>query len=197
MVRIVISPNFFIDSEIDGKIMKEYDKDDLNTKILVYQDRVKGWFLDIAQSLRDNQHAGFVVLMIAISQIEGIEQFKLGRRTEFSESSTYIKKALKKILDPNLQYQNNTLYEDALDTIIRDVRHGLFHDGITRKKIFINASVAYPLIITQGREEILINPHYFYDNVKAYFEEYISQLLNPNNTELRENFEKRWDETQS
>lgn len=133
MVRTAISPNFFLDPDISGDMMKEevvvnQYKNELDTKIAVYEDRVNGWFLDIARLLRETPHAGFVTLMISISQIEGIEQFRLGRATMHTETKQVIKNALMRIFAIPSQY------DKALDILVTDVRHGLFHDGMVRRK---------------------------------------------------------------
>lgn len=196
MVRTSISPNFFLDPTISQNVMKEelvinQYKNDLNTKIAIYEDRVNGWFLDVATPLRGMANTGFVILLVSISQIEGMEQFRMGRKTEPSESREVIKNALRRIFDIPSQY------EKALNVIVDEVRHGLFHDGMVRKNILISYDAAYPVILEEGSETIIINPSYFLDSLKANFRRYIIQLSDPLNSELRKNFEKRWDELQS
>ena len=105
--------------------------------------------------------------------------------------------ALRKICDPYNEHQGNLKYDGALSTIVDEVRHGLFHDGMTGSNISISASSPHVLTIEENSNKILINPHYLYDNLLAYFNDYIKQLMNPDNLKLRENFEKRWSEIHS
>ncbi|MCK4552981.1 hypothetical protein KAT80_02150 [Candidatus Pacearchaeota archaeon] len=196
MVRTAISPNFFLDPELSTNIMKEevvvnkYNND-LNTKIAVYQDRVNGWFLDIAELLKDEFHSGFVILMICMSQLEGIEQFRRGKKTNFSESKEVIKDSLRRIFTIPSQH------EKALEILVNDVRHGLFHDGMVRKKILINSDLANAILLGVDGESILINPHLFLTALKIDFDKYITHLTDSVNVDLRKNFETLWDEIYS
>ena len=53
------------------------DYNNIETKILIYEDRVKEWFLKIGVKLKQDNEAGFVILQIATSYIEG-NQVKIG-----------------------------------------------------------------------------------------------------------------------
>ncbi len=126
--------------------------------------------------------------MICISQIEGIEQFKRGKKTTQGESTELIKNALKNIFSvPSYQ-------EKALDVIVKEVRHGLFHDGLTRKNISISGDYSAPFIFVEEQGIVLINPHLFLDKIEEYFINYVKTLSDPLNKDLREKFEKFWDE---
>ena len=76
------SRDVFVDSEVT-----KFRKDEILTHILVYEDMVMGWFLDYGKELQQLpmpkcHHAGFVVLQIAMAQIEGIEQYCVGKPSE-------------------------------------------------------------------------------------------------------------------
>ena len=74
---------------------------------------------------------------------------------------------------------------------VHGVRNGLFHDGITKKGIFINASQNE--IFARGVEDRVINPHRFFEVVKSEFTRDITELKKLQNSNLRTNFEKMWD----
>lgn len=51
---------------------------DLDTKIAIYADRVRGWFLDFGRRFTSEHNCGFIVLMIGVSYLEGNQQFRDG-----------------------------------------------------------------------------------------------------------------------
>jgi len=195
-----ISPNYFITQMNPDKFTKgtyfgnkvifgkTFDQD-LNGKIRIYEDRVRGWFLDHAKTLIKEKHADFVVLMICASYLEGNQQFKEGKSSKIGETDEIIKRSLKSIL---------TVPEEkewVFDTFVSEVRHGLFHDGMTRNMVSLNRDFPNPFSISKNFEGmILINPILFFWEIEEDFKEYIWNLKNPNNKELRENFEKHWEE---
>ena len=183
--NFAISRNFHIDTDrrkvIDDRDKSEYDYD-MDSKILIYEDRVSGWFLQIAEDLKKDQHAGFVILMIATSYLESNQQFREGRSSEIRESSEFVRRALKRIF-PEIQ-------DAIVDKLLNQVRHGFFHDGIARKDIFISCEPTE--VLTVRGDSILINPHLFLDAIKNDLDEYIQELKDSDNEDLREKFETYW-----
>lgn len=66
-----------------GKISPKHDdsylrnvtfQKDFQKYVDVYQDRLKGWFLDWAQRLDEEEHAGFAALQLALSYFEAHER---------------------------------------------------------------------------------------------------------------------------
>lgn len=195
----VISPNYFIteinqdkftkgaffgDKVLFGKTFNQ----DLDGKIIVYEDRVNGWFLNHAKNLLKDKDADFIVLMICTSYLEGNQQFKEGKSSN-NDSGETVKRALKSI------FSFPKGYEWAIDKFVSEVRHGLFHDGMTRNFISLNRSIHGPISMKdEFGGMIIINPILFFWAIEENFKDYINNLKNPNNKELRENFEKHWNE---
>lgn len=156
--------------------------DDVSTKIKIYDDRVRGWFLKIGEKLKMDNEAGFVILSIAIAYIEGNQQFRVGKLSK-NNSKKFFVKGVRRIFDK----------EDVPENILVDyysqVRCGLFHDGMTKSNVVISGEFTEPLRYTDG--QIRINPHKFLDKVKDDFQSYIREL--GNNEALRNNFIKRFD----
>ncbi|MCK5043575.1 hypothetical protein KAR52_01055 [Candidatus Pacearchaeota archaeon] len=182
MPKFNASKNFFVDSENNEVIDKRnHQKSNYNidSKILIYEDRQKTWFFDIAEKLKRDNEAGFVVLMIATSYLESNQKYRDGL---IDGSNERIRKALQRIFD--------NLPRKDIDKFVNKVRNGLFHDGITKKNLFITAS--QPEIFKSEGESMIINPHLFFDKIQEDFEMYISDLKNTSNTSLRTNFESFW-----
>ncbi len=175
--NINLSENKIVDKRENSKL--SYD---LNSKILVYEDRQNEWFLEIAEQLKSNNEAGFVILMIASSYIESNQQYREGNPSQ-NNSREFFKRGLARIF-PDLN-------EDQQQRLYHEVRCGFFHDGITRKAIFITGDQTTTFSI-QG-ENIVINPHLFLDEIKKDFQSYISELKDSSKIEIRKKFEKFWD----
>ena len=78
---VALSKNFSMDmirvNVIDTRTNERLPYD-LNTKILIYEDRQKTWFFEIADCLKLMNEAGFILLMIGISYLEANQQFREG-----------------------------------------------------------------------------------------------------------------------
>lgn len=195
-----ISPNYYVNhNKFPNKILtiksskKPYEIDkilenDIDTKIYVYEDRVRGWFLDFARKLTKEENSEFIVLMICINYLEGNQQFREGKTSSNRESTEMLKRALKRIFPENS--------EDDIIYLIDKVRHGLFHDGMTRRGAVLRYGLSVPFFsFTDDNEKwIEIEPSLFLKNIEMDFESYIQTLKNKNNKEERGNFDKHYKE---
>jgi len=192
-----LSPNYYVSLKFPGKIVTikaekepyEIDKvldNNIETKILVYEDRTKGWFLDFARKMSKEKNSEFVVLMICMNYLEGNQQFREGR-TSKSESEKMLKIGLKRVC-PDMN-------EDNINYFIDKVRHGLFHDGMTRKGILLRYDLS-TLFFTfnDGEKWMTLNPSLFLREIEKDFESYINILKNKDNQKERDNFEKHYKE---
>ncbi len=163
------------------------DINDIKTKIIVYEDRVKNWFLQIAENLKKDNEAGFVILSIAIAYIEGNQQFRDGKSSH-NQSKKFFIRGMRRIFD------KANVPEPILKSYYDQIRCGLFHDGMTKKNVVISGDFPSPISYTgnqNGQNSVIrINPHKFSDKIKEDFEKYISELKS--DTELIKNFETRW-----
>jgi len=157
----------------------ELDPNNIDHKIIIYERQVKGWFLDRATRLVNGEYNGFIVLMICMSYLEGVEQYRQGSSSNGDSNNTF-RRALHRIY-PN-QYDDNDLR-----TLYRESRVGLFHDGMVRGQVIINNS--FPASIAFENNNIKISPKKLLDDIKRDFKEYIKDLKNPNNNDLRNNFD--------
>lgn len=159
---------------------------DIDSKILVYEDRQKTWFFNIAKKLKKDNEAGFVILMIASSYLESNQQYRTGSSSR-NNSTLYIKTALKRIF-PTITQREENIFVDG-------VRCGLFHDGITKKGVFINASQDNIFVSNAQSGTLIVNPHKFLDSVRSDFDDYIKLLKRKRerDEDARTNFESMWD----
>ena len=54
----------------NGDASKELDPNKVETKILVYEDRVNGWFLDVIDEIKDDPDAGMLVIQSLVNLMD-------------------------------------------------------------------------------------------------------------------------------
>ena len=135
----------------------------------------------------DTNEAGFVILQIAISYIEGNQQYRKGRSSKDGrESKAFFIDGLRRIF--SLKGKHNK----TLDNFYQQVRCGLFHDGMTRKLVMIDGNYNEPIEISA--KSIKINPYKFLRCIEIDFEKYIHDLKR--DAKLQKDFLKFWNERQ-
>ncbi|WP_291100692.1 MULTISPECIES: hypothetical protein [unclassified Flavobacterium] len=183
---IFIAPDIFgwIDEQYNPHIFDDVNKVELNAynafdKITIYERQVKEWFLNPAIKLLkyNNRNKGFIVLMICLSYIEGVEQFKVGSSSD-GRSKLFFRNSMNRIY-PNMFNDNqlNNFYSQA--------RCGLFHNGMVQGKIVINNSFERSIEFLDYTD-IKISPSKFLKDIILDFENYIAELKN--NEISRNNF---------
>lgn len=164
----------------------------LDQKIDVFEDRVKGWQLDIAQQCADHiHHSGFAVLDIVCSYFEMIAKFQDGFAAS-GKSKKYFKKGVYSVF-PSLRNNPSQALDKLLIKLYEDVRCGLYHSGITGRGIALSGDFKYSIEFTSPPDTVNINPHRLVPDLSQHFQSYIDQLRNPKNQDLRKNFESRFD----
>jgi hypothetical protein len=188
MGNIIVSALHVLDEERNMIICQEAPEKvygDINTKIEIYRARVLGWFLNIAKDLVANgvSAGDYIAVMVALSHIEGLEQFREGKETPRSSSGKWFKKGASRIFPEQT--------EDVLERLWKETRCGLFHAGFPNGKIYLSHD--RESAIEADGEKIFINPKGFVNKVTCNFICYIEELRDVKNTNLRSNFEKLWD----
>jgi hypothetical protein len=156
------------------------DPRNIDDKITIYERQVMDWFLNPAQKLSRyrNRNKGFIVLMICLSYIEGVEQYRKGQSSNGQSRNFFISSM-------NRIYQNQFSPQDLGD-LYREARSGLFHNGMVQGRIIINNSFLRSLAFNNG--DIEISPSKFLRDIRNDFQNYIRDLRDQNNFELRINF---------
>ena len=152
----------------------------IEDKIIIYERQVKEWFLDIANNLKSND-AGFVVLMVATSYIESVQQNYEGESSRRDSKACFVR-GFKRIVDSNTDEVNIEAFYDQ-------VRNGLFHDGMTKGKVVIKTHDGIAGDFSDP-DIIQIDPALLIKQIYSDFEDYIIKLNDINKTDLRENFSR-------
>lgn len=170
------------------KISESLEYGNIGTKILMYEDRIKGWLLNFGRNILKDKNSDFLLLMICISYLEGNQQFRNGRPSKAKETQEILKKSLKRMLKvPNIKK-----HQKLFDLFTREIRHGLAHGGLVKKHCLTNRNLEYPFMIDEEGESIIVNPLSLFELVEIDFKIYLSSLKDPENRILRKNFEKCW-----
>lgn len=162
----------------------------LDNKILIYERQVKGWFLDCAKKLSDeNDDNDFIVLMICMSYIEGVIQYKKGMSTHGKSQKMFIESI--KDIYPIINYN------DDLKRLYFQSRCGLFHNGMVSSDIILKNDFSDAIEINNVNrnrsDDIKINPSKLLDDdIINHFDEYIRNLKQINNSELRRKFDSMY-----
>ena len=159
-----------------------------NIKIDIFQERIEGWQLNIADYLinseKAHKDAGFAVLDILLSYFEMIAKYHEGYLGE-SKSEPYFTKGVNLVFP----YSKGTNISKIL---YRFARCGMYHVGTTKNRLIRLEGGNIPSITYDGKK-VTINPHRLVLDFKKHFKDYIKKLEDENNFQMRRNFEKRFD----
>ena len=178
----------------DVENCKELNPNNIDDKITIYERQVKRWFLEPAQKLccKDNEACTdkdlycFIVVMVAMSYVEGVEQYRQGEKS-YRNSKEFFEKSIKRILGASTL--ETDFFNQQLNKIYAPVRCGLFHNGITGDNVLLNDEYKEAIHIN-NENEIIINPKELLNAITEDFDSYICELRDTSNESLRENFEK-------
>lgn len=194
MAIYYVSKNYRHDDDRDIIITPDNAPDliyDLpETKILIYEDRVKTWFFDIVkQFLTDRQHnypGDYVAMMTVLAHVEAIEQFRTGEKPNRHNTKEWLTNSASRIF-PDQQY---IVYE----SLWKEARCGLFHLGFIDGKIYLTRDQDQVFHSDENEGKLFIHPEKFIHAIENDFNTYIKQLNSKEEGVLRKNFEKSWDE---
>lgn len=169
------------------------DPTNIDDKITIYEREVNEWFLNRASDLLHSNgfENSFIVLMICMSYIEGVEQYKTGVSSKNRSNDCFVDSI-------------NRIYPDAYRTqhlkkLYSKIRCGLFHNGMVKGGVIFNHSLPDPIKFSENGENIWINPSLLLQNLKDDFSNYITELRSNNldeSTVLRGNFDRMFNVTE-
>lgn len=170
----------------------------LEDKITIFEERVSGWQLEIADACGSKdfslwEHSGWAVLMIVFSYFELIGKCRVGDQGG-RESERCFGMGLKEVFPELLQMPAN--HQQEVESILYvSGRCGFYHSGMARRRILISHCYAKPIEYRQ--ELVFINPHKLVPELRRHLQQYVAELRNSVNEEARRNFEKQFDYLQA
>jgi hypothetical protein len=166
----------------------------LDQKILIFEDRVLGWQLEIAEEIRATieaketigkpmQHAAFALVSILFSYFEMVAQYLEGADSE-GQSKAMFRKGMEAVFPGRFS-------EDEKNRIYSHIRCGMYHSGLTKKGVLLDGDYPDPILIDGSL--VKVNPHKLSPMLKAHFEGYVARLKLPANATERGDFELMYD----
>lgn len=165
----------------DEKTNENLEPNNIDDKIKIYKRQVMEWFLNRASRLLKGKNNGFIILMIATSYIEGVQQYMNGN-TSNNHSKTTFRQGLRRI------FALDNVSDSLLNDFYQHVRCGLFHNGMSGDKVVISNDFLEPIAFPQN-QTIDINPRMFLTKIREDFSKYISILKDTSNTNERRHFD--------
>jgi len=182
----------------------------LDTKITLFEDRVLGWKLDIANQLINGsqdkssiRHSGYATLDIVFSYFETIAKYEAGFTGR--ESEKYFKQGVYLVFPEFKSFpppaptplspvgNGVSLIDVVLDLMYEGIRCGLYHSGITNGRIYLTGEITTPMAFDLQLQMLIVNPHLLVPKLKVHLQDYVGRLRDVNNTDLRAKFEIRYD----
>lgn len=170
---------------IDEANNRKLDPNDIDDKILIYEQEVNGWFLTPAKELIDQSPSEnlFIVLMVCMSYLEGVEQYKTGRSSNGNSQACFISSI-------NRVYPNLFITQHIKNLYVKS-RCGLFHNGMVKEGVLLSNGYGTAIKFSEDGTTIKINPSKMLHDLRHDFENYITDLKHDIGTnELRDNFDK-------
>jgi len=156
--------------------------DDVFDKIKIYERQVEEWFINRATDLLEKENYSLIVLMVCLSYLEGVEQYRRGESSR-GRSQEFFVGAFKRLY-PN-KYSDNDL-----EDFYRQARCGLFHNGMIESRIIFSNSRFRLALKFSPNSDIEVNPKLLLRDVKKDFRKYIGELKK--NQALRDVFHSRF-----
>lgn len=175
-------------------------------KVEIFYQRTLGWQLHIADLLANGgqpfeesfsvqplRHSGFAVLQICLSYFETIGQYEQKKPTT-KTSTEYFREGVRSVF-PQLRARHGKDVERLLTRLYKGARCGLYHNSMTMPGIGLGPpSGDVPITYDARTNELAINPESLPRALKNHLEQFRARLLNPGNFDLRQNFERRFNE---
>lgn len=151
------------------------------SRVNVYDDRVRGWQLDIAEAVINGDpkrnlnaipHSGYAVLHILLSYIEMVGQYLNGQSSDdFGSKKTFII-GFKDVFGP-LGWT-----DDQIGFLYKRGRCGIYHSATAKRGIVLSGK--FPAAINyhknHEKEGIEVNPHLLPKVLTAHHSAYVARL---------------------
>lgn len=217
--RVYIAKDIYIykpDENIviyDEKNERQMNDCYLYEKVEIYERQVKSWFLDIADKILFPEENMFVVMMILISYIEGIEHIR-GENLNKDANEMFINSFSKIFPKYRTEGKQDKFAKEnrrKIKNLYDKARCGLYHTGMTKEGLWLTYkkeanlkdekhefSIKDPFYFETGKNDndyyITVNVLMLYEAIKKDFKEYIDKLKSSSEEykNLRETFDSNY-----
>jgi hypothetical protein len=182
------------------------DIKEFENKVYIFIQEVKEWIfhpMDILLNDDKNNKSiykpfknSIFILHGVFSYLEKIERYKIGRN--YDENNSQSTKILMDSFQKIFKQNNKDYCKKKIENILNATRNSLAHTGNIGDKVLVNydyenSNAVEYIGSNKEFEKVELNPSKMIEEIKIDFQNYLKKLINPNETELRENFEKVFD----
>lgn len=175
------------------------DSPKLDEKILIFEDRVLGWHLNITELIRNHMeakeqkdtewnHAGFALMHLLFTYFEMVAQYKSGK-SSVGESESMFCDGVEDVYPKKFSKAKRK-------KIYSRIRCGMYHNAFIKNGVLISGGYSDSIAAEDdgnGNTLIMVNPHKLSPELVAHFCRYFTELKDSTNRTLRTNFEKVFD----
>jgi len=185
----------------------DLDTASIDERIAILEDRLRGYFTTPSRLLDNIYENSMLMILLAIfSCVELLESLYIGESSK-NKSREFFKSGFRRIYQPKPsvpippeKYEADL--DASLDELYIQARCGLMHTASPRSKVVIDKRVDVPVAISFNStkdevEQIILNPSKALLTLDVYLSEYCSKLRNPSNSDLRDRFNKAWQDLKS
>lgn len=157
--------------------------------IEIFEDRIRGRFLNVIDAIEKHTHAGFAVLALDCLLIETLQQFREGK------ASTPPRMSEKYFVNFLTTTSFGDYFDDRTAKMFYDqIRNGIFHQAEVKECSRVLKREGIQLVsTTNDGKGLIINRKLFHGQLVDEFEKYLSRLQDPLNEDLRTKFKKKMD----
>ena len=164
--------------------LSDFQKFEIDEKILVFEDTMSGWIFDICDEIIKLPNSSFATIKTIVSIFEMIGKYVKGYAEDYQSKKHFF-----------IGFQ--AIYPDkygekAAELFYKYIRNPLYHSCFVSPNVFITKEISHPFGYAPNNL-LLLNIHVLLDDLKFAVHRYILDLKNPSNDQLRTNFEKRFD----
>lgn len=170
----------------DYKALDFSKEKDWQTAIQIFEDRIRGRFLDVVEHIKGYLYAGFAIMALDCLLIETLEQFRQGMaETPYGSGNTYFKNFLTQTAF------GEDFNEETADLFYTHIRNGILHQAEIKGSSRIRIDTPEMVQKAEDGKGLIINRNLFHNRLVSVFEDYLENLREGKDLTLRENFRKK------
>ncbi len=178
-----ISPKYTVEHwrALTFKIESDWEK-----AIEIFEDRIRGRFLDIIRGFERRRFAGFAILALDCLLIETLQQFREGKSsTPDRMGETYF-----------VQFLTQTCFKSHFDAVnarmfYRQFRNGILHQAEVKGTSRVRTDTPNMVGLTEDGKGLILNRGLFHEKLVQAFEEYVNAVRADKDGSLRSRFRKK------
>lgn len=181
-----ISPKYRV---YDWKALTFSNEEDWQKAIVIFEDRIRGRFLNFIDLIKCHKYSGFAVLALDCLLIETLQQFREGKKeTPNRMGPKYF-----------IRFLTETSFceffnKEIAEKFYKQIRCGILHQAEAKGNSLVRIGQNEPLVkSTEDDKGVVVNRKLFHEQLVKVFEEYLSDLRDPSNEAERDNFKKKMD----